>query len=63
MWMRAAAGLLRVHVDVGIFQLEPWTVSSVQPHGRAGTLVLKSMIFPKDPNSPFQGYKSQNGPF
>jgi hypothetical protein len=61
--MRAAAGLLRVRVDVGIFQLEPWTVSSVQAHGRAGTLVLNEMIFSKDLNSPFQGYQSQNSSF
>jgi hypothetical protein len=52
--MRAAAGLLRVRVDVGIFQPEPWTVPSVQAHGRAGTLVLSHDLLNKTkPNGPF----------
>jgi hypothetical protein len=50
-----------VRVDVGIFQFEPWTVSSVQAHGRAGTLVL-AMIFSKTPTTLFRA-TSQNGRF
>jgi hypothetical protein len=58
--MHEAAGFLSVQGEIGIHYTEPKTVPSAQADGKAGTLVIRAMIFSTcRPSSPFQGYKAK----